>query len=72
MSMTQKMTVGGYVSLVGCAFSSSEQIEDPLVIHDVENKSPELTRAIDYLENKKHVFKPVQITNPKSMLEGHG
>jgi len=62
------MTTGGYLALVGCAFSSNEYVEDPLVIHSAENKSPELTKAIDYLKEKQLVFKPLKQTNPKSML----
>ena len=44
---------------------------DPLVIHDCDNKSPELTAALNALKEKNHVFKHVGLTN-QQFLYGHG
>ena len=41
------------------------------MIHDTENKSHQLTAALDALKAKNHVFKPVGLTNPE-LLFGHG
>ena len=66
------MTKAGYLELASYVFKSKEQVEDPLIIHDADDKSPELSRAIDYLKSKQLVFKPLTLTNPTSKLEGHG
>ena len=49
---------------------SFKQIEDPLIIHDPENKSPVLSSAINVMKEKNHIFYPARITNPQ-VFGGH-
>lgn len=66
------MTISSFFRLVqttGNKFMTT--YSDPLVIHNSDNKSPELTAALNALKEKNHVFKPVGLTNPE-LLFGHG
>jgi hypothetical protein len=46
-------------------------LDDPLQLCNTENKSLELSSAINYLQSKKHVFRPTIFSNPL-LLGGHG
>ena len=57
--------------IAGGFMDTMKSIKDPLVMHDVENKTEVLDYAIKAVEAKGHVFYPASISNP-NLLGGHG
>ena len=49
-SMLQRMFSKGFFDLMDGLKDSFKQIEDPLIIHDPENKSPVLSSALDAMK----------------------
>ena len=64
------MSNQGFFDLMDTLKESFKPIEDPLIIHNPENKSKVLTSAIKVMNEKNHIFYPAPISNP-TIFGGH-